>query len=87
MINIENAKKIYKALIDSGVNNNLLPLLMYQIAHETGGFNSKVLQSDNNASGIMFINAPKQKNAIKGRAYPKNESNSAHYAKFNTLKD
>lgn len=86
-VNIENAKKIYKALKSAGANDRLIPILMSQVAHETGGFNSKVLQSDNNASGIMFINNPKQKNAVKGRAFPKNESKTAHYAKFNTLKD
>jgi IS1 family transposase len=86
-INIENGKKIYKALKSAGANNTLMPILMAQVAHETGGFNSKVLQSDNNASGIMFINEPKQKNATRGKSFPIKESKTAHYARFNTLKD
>lgn len=86
-INIENGQKIYKALKSAGVNNTLMPILLAQVAHETAGFNSKVLKSDNNASGIMFINNPKQKNAVRGRSFPQNESKTAHYAKFNTLKD
>jgi hypothetical protein len=86
-INIENGKKIYKALKLAGANNTLMPILMSQVAHETGGFKSPVLQSNNNASGIMFINKTKQKNAIKGSPFPPNESRTAHYAKFKTLKD
>jgi hypothetical protein len=86
-VNIENGKKIYKALKLAGANDRLMPILMSQVAHETAGFNSKVLQSDNNASGIMFINDPKQKNAVRGKAFPKKESKTAHYARFNTLKD
>jgi hypothetical protein len=41
-INIENGKKIYKALKLAGANNALMPILMSQIAHETGGFKSPV---------------------------------------------
>jgi hypothetical protein len=87
MYNIENAKKVLKALIDAGAKTSVLPFLMAQVAHETGDFDSNVFRDNNNASGIMFINKPtKQKNAKRGRAFPKNEGNY-FYAHFNTLKD
>jgi len=85
--NLTNGKKIIAALIAAGAKPDLLPWLMSQIAHETAGFNSKVLNTDNNASGIMFINKPaKQRNATRGSSFPKKEG-KYYYARFATLKD
>lgn len=86
--NFENGKKIVAALLQAGAKQSALPYMLAQIAHETSGFNSRVFKSDNNASGIMFINKPlKQKNATRGGEYPKKESKIYHYAHFATLKD
>lgn len=86
-MNTINAKLILNALINAGVNASVIPFLMAQIAHETNGFKSRVLKTDNNASGIMFINKPtKQLNAVKGSRYPANEG-KYFYARFNTLND
>lgn len=85
--NFENGKKIVAALLQAGAKQNALPFMLAQIAHETGGFNSRVFNSDNNASGIMFINKPaRQKNATKGGTFPKKEG-KYYYAHFATLKD
>lgn len=86
-MNTINAKLILNALINAGVNASVIPFLMAQIAHETAGFKSRVLKTDNNASGIMFINKPlKQKNAVRGSKYPANEG-KYFYARFATLND
>jgi len=85
--NIANAKLILTALIDAGAKPVVIPFLMSQIAHETGNFASRVFKSNNNASGIMFINKPlKQKNATRGLPYPKREG-KYFYANFASLKD
>lgn len=85
--NIENAKKVLAALIAAGANPIQLPLLMSQVAHETGDFDSRVFKANNNASGIMYINKPeKQKNAKKGLPFPKREG-KYFYAHFASLKD
>lgn len=86
--NFENGKKIVQALLQAGAKPEALPFMLSQIAHETGGFNSRVFNTDNNASGIMYINKPaRQKNATKGSPFPKRESRVYHYAHFATLKD
>jgi hypothetical protein len=70
----------------AGVNANILPFLVAQVAHETGNFKSKLLADHNNGSGITWINNPKiQKNASKGRPLP--EDARYFYAKFDTLQD
>lgn len=84
--NLNNAKRVLNALINAGANPVIIPFLMAQIAHETGDFDSKVFRENNNASGIMFINKSKQKNATKGNAFPSKEGNH-FYANFATLKD
>ena len=84
--NIENAKKVAKALLNAGASVTSLPFLMAQVAHETGDFNSRVFNSDNNASGIIYIAKPtKQKNATRGTA--RSSSEGGNYAKFFTLED
>lgn len=86
MYNKEKAIKIISALKAAGAPIKSIPFMLAQIAHETAGFKSKVLERDNNASGIMFINKAKQKNAKRGGKYPANEG-KYFYAKFDTLKD
>jgi hypothetical protein len=91
-LNIENGKKILQALTSAGANPVIVPKLLSQIALETAGFNSRVFKENNNGSGIMFINNPtRQKNATRGRAFPRNEWPAAdkplYYANFNSLKD
>jgi hypothetical protein len=90
--NAENAKKVLQALTSAGAPLTVVPFLMAQVAHETGTFNSRVFVDNNNASGIMFINNPtRQKNATRGRAFPRNEWPAAdkplYYANYATLKD
>lgn len=90
--NLTEAKKIYRALLDAGAPREAMPLLMAQVAHETGDFVSRVSAENNNASGIMWINKPKQKNATRGRAFPeaeqpKDKKRRYYYANFATLKD
>lgn len=87
MYNLSNARKIIAALIAAGASPSILPFLICQVAHETGDFDSRVLRQNNNASGILFINKPlKQKNAVRGLAYPSREGRY-WYANFKTLKD
>lgn len=84
--NVDNARKIARALINQGANPLTLPFLMAQVAHETGDFDSPVFRADNNASGIIYIGKPtKQKNAQKGTARPVSEG--GNYARFATLDD
>jgi len=90
--NEANAKKVLQALAAAGAPVTAIPFLMAQVAHETGTFNSRVFAENNNASGIMFINNPaRQKNATRGRAFPRNEWPAAdrplYYANYATLKD
>ena len=90
--NIENAKKVAKALLGAGAPITSLPFLMAQVAHETGDFDSNVYRNNTNMSGITYINKPaKQKNASRGTALPKSEWSAPdkpiYYAKFNTLED
>lgn len=90
--NIPNAQKVMQALAAAGAAPTIMPFLMAQVAHETGTFNSRVLVENNNASGIMFINNPtRQRNATRGRAFPRNEwpapNKPLYYANFATLKD
>lgn len=86
-VNKINANKITKALIQAGAPIKSLPYILAQVSHETAGFNSKILITDNNASGIIYINKPtKQKNASKGSPFPKKEG-QYNYARFATLKD
>lgn len=72
----------------AGLNSLQVKLLLSQILHETGNFSprSNVARLNNNYSGIMFINKPYQKNAVKGSKYPAKEGNY-YYAKFNTVQD
>ena len=68
-----------------GVNQQLIPILVSQVAHETGQFKSKGLLTRNNASGIIWANSPKQLNASKSDQLP--EDDRYYYAKFDTLQD
>lgn len=87
-IAIARAGQAATALIAAGLPRPFLALALAQIAHETGGFASRVMEEDNNLSGIMYIGKPDvQKNAIAGRAFPPAESRTARYAHFATVKD
>lgn len=79
---IKRASAIKQALINNGLSGNQLELVMAKVAHETGGFNSRVFLSLNNASGIKWINKPFQP-ATKGTLSP--EGN--FYAKYANLND
>jgi hypothetical protein len=89
--NTANAQRVLQALSAAGASPTVIPFLMAQVAHETGNFDSRVFRENNNASGIMFINKPNQKNATRGRAFPRNEwpapNRPLYYAHFLTLKD
>ncbi len=87
-ININNAKKVFNALLSANIPLNYIKMIMAQSSFETGGFNDKKLNTLNNASGITFINnTGKQKNASKGTPLPAKENTNLFYAKFDTLKD
>lgn len=81
-----SAQDFVNVFTKAGVNANILPFVVAQVAHETGNFKSKLLQDHNNGSGITWIDKPNvQKNAVKGRPLP--EDPRYHYAKFDTLQD
>jgi hypothetical protein len=79
MYNAKNAQKAGEALKGAlsayGYPSTMLPILLAQVAHETGGFNSILSTEDNNLSGIKFV---EQSGATKGRKSP--EGN--YYAKY-----
>jgi flagellum-specific peptidoglycan hydrolase FlgJ len=76
------------ALLSAGLPPTFLALALAQIAHETAGFWSRVMEEDNNLSGIMYIGKPDvQRNATPGRRFPASESSTARYAHFDTVKD
>lgn len=93
--NIDNAKKVLVALVQAGAKPSMLPLLMSQVAVETGDFDSNQFRINNNASGITFSTSGKQKNATRGNPLPMREQPIVngkrvikyYYAKFPTLKD
>jgi hypothetical protein len=67
-----------------GVPDRVLPFVIAQIAHESNNFTSNLLNTHNNASGIVY-NPKWQKNAQAGEQLP--ENNNYYYARFNTLND
>lgn len=82
------------ALKSKGVSLRLLPTMLQQVLHEAGGFKfaskaSDLAKTDNNLSGIMFINKPKQKNAVRGSQMPLKDTGGkvAYYANFLTVQD
>lgn len=78
----QKAVFIYDLLKRAGLKGLALRLAMIQVAFETGLFRSKVMQQNNNFSGIMWINKPAvQKNAVKGLPFPKKEG-KYFYANF-----
>ena len=88
---------IQQKLIDAGITDPLtLRLILAQVLLETGNFTKKsnVYVKNNNASGIKWLNAPRQKNASKGTPVPPGERSKTNpnwslnwYAKFNTIGD
>ena len=84
--NLTNLRKISAALTAAGLSGNTLLLALAQVAHETGGYNDKKIDTHNNPAGIIYINKKTiQINATKGNPLP--EAPKYHYAKFATLKD
>jgi len=77
----------YNIAIDLGLSDAQAKLIASQAAYETANFTSNVFKLNNNPAGIMFINKPYQKNATAGSSFPSNESKTAKYAKFLTIKD
>ena len=88
---------IQNKLIEAGVTDPIkLKIVLAQVLHETGNFTKKsnVYIKNNNASGIKWLNAPRQKNASKGTLVPPGERSKTNpnwslnwYAKFNTIGD
>lgn len=84
-MNIESAKKVFKILIDLGLNDNQLLFCMAQILHETEGLTSRNFRNNNNVGGINWAG---QKNAVKGNfVSAKYNGADGYYAKFNSVKD
>lgn len=77
----------YDIGIDLGLNDAQAKLIAAQAAFESANFTSNVFKLNNNPAGIMWINKPYQKNAEPGSPFPPNESKTAKYAKFATVKD
>lgn len=86
---------IQNYLIDLGLNDLQLRLVLAQVLYETGQFTSKskIAELNNNFSGIKYICKPTiQKNATKGSQVPPNERLTPdtcinYYAKFPSYKD
>jgi len=75
-------------LLKAGLPKEKLSFVLPQLALESDHFKSHVFLSDNNPSGITFINNSKrQKNAVEGQKMPKADSLTGHYAKFLTIED
>jgi hypothetical protein len=74
-----------KLFTSLGAPKSAIPFMVSQVAHETGDFKSLELQKYNNATGIIFLNSPKQKNASRGDVLP--ESPQYNYAVFDTIED
>lgn len=82
-----NIRDAFDIAISIGLTESQAKLIAAQSAYETANFTSNVFKLNNNPAGIMFINKPYQKNATPGSSFPANESNTAKYAKFATIKD
>jgi len=80
-----NAQNFANLFLRIGVNQQLIPILVAQVAHETKNFTSYGLTKRNNGSGIIWINKPYQRNATKGDPLP--EDSKYNYANFDTLQD
>ena len=87
---------IQSALIELGLTETQLKLVLAQVLFETGAFTrkSRVAELNNNFSGIKYICRPSvQKNASKGSPVPPTERVKPDdicynfYAKFPTFKD
>ena len=78
----EKTIKAGKALLNAGAPRNILPIMLAQIALETGHYKN-VGSADNNLSGIKYVG---QKGATAGSPAPKNEG-KAPYAKYASYDD
>ena len=81
----QTAREFARMFTALNVAPPVVPLLVAQVAYETGDFKSKLLKDHNNASGIVWTGKASQKNATKGRPLP--EDPRYNYAKFDTLND
>lgn len=80
-----NAQDFVTLFKRAGAPNTAIPFMIAQTALESGNFTSNQLINYNNASGITWINSPKQKNAERGLPLPENPK--YYYAHFDTLQD
>jgi len=80
---LERATRAGQALKAAGATGPQLSYLIPQIAWETGHFQSKVMDIDNNFSGIKYEH---QNGATPGSPAPKNEGPKP-YAHFNSPED
>ena len=82
---------VKQLLINAGISPNSLMFALAQACFESGGitFTSAVNIESNNLTGIEFLNAPFQKNAVAGSPMPLADTGGklCHYAKFATLQD
>jgi len=80
----EYAMKATRALKNAGAPADKIPIMLAQIAHETGHYKNVGSKVDNNISGIKFFNA-KVQNATAGSKAPAREGTApyAHYADLN----
>jgi hypothetical protein len=85
--------KIYQAytcLGNAGLSVVQAKLALCAVMFETGAFSSlsTVADTDNNYTGIEWINNPSvQLNASQGTPFPASESSTAYYAHFATVQD
>jgi hypothetical protein len=74
----------YKILIEKGVNENILPYLIAQLAFETAFFTDPKLKTLNNPGGITWnANYNKRPGTSKGSLRPPKEG--GNYVKFDNL--
>lgn len=75
MLNRETASTVHSLLINAGLNTIIAGYAVAQSAHETNGFNSRLLTDNNNAFGMKYAK----------QAIAKGEKNG--YANYNNLND
>lgn len=84
---VMDAQKLKQLLLKVGFPADTVNFFIAQAMFESrgGNFNSNVNKTDNNLTGIIFINRPYQK-ATKGLPMPKSDGNG-FYAHFSTVED
>jgi len=82
---IVNEQSVKQILLSVGFPKETISLFLAQAGFESGGFNfnSNVNKTDNNLTGIIWLNKPYQ-NATKGLPMPKSDGNG-FYAHFPSI--